>query len=46
MSSAPPRGRHQYRPEWRRDVRNLVITQNMTIDGAVEMLDDWFDPQL
>ena len=22
----------------------LVINQNMTLDGAVEMLDDWFDP--
>jgi dihydrofolate reductase len=27
-------------------VRRLVITQNMTLDGSVEMLDDWFDPQL
>ncbi|AXK46734.1 dihydrofolate reductase family protein [Brachybacterium saurashtrense] len=25
-------------------MRPLVITQNMTVDGAVEMLDDWFDP--
>lgn len=25
-------------------MRKLVITQNITIDGAVEMLDDWFDP--
>lgn len=25
--------------------RTLVITQNVTVDGAVEMLDDWFDPQ-
>ena len=34
----------------RRDVstymRKLVITQNITLDGSVEMLDDWFDPQL
>lgn len=22
----------------------LVITQNVTVDGAVEMLDNWFDP--
>ena len=22
----------------------LVITQNVTADGAVEMLTDWFDP--
>ena len=22
----------------------VVINQNMTLDGAVEMLDDWFDP--
>lgn len=27
-------------------MRNLVITQNVTLDGSVEMLDDWFDPQL
>lgn len=26
-------------------MRQLVITQNQTVDGAVEMLDDWFDPQ-
>lgn len=25
-------------------MRPLVITQNITVDGAVEMLDDWFDP--
>jgi dihydrofolate reductase len=27
-------------------MRKLVITQNMTVDGAVEMLDDWFDPRM
>jgi dihydrofolate reductase len=27
-------------------MRNLIITQNMTLDGSIEMLDDWFDPQL
>ena len=26
-------------------MRTLVITQNVTVDGAVEMLGDWFDPQ-
>jgi dihydrofolate reductase len=26
-------------------VRKLVITQNVTLDGSIEMLDDWFDPQ-
>ena len=26
-------------------MRTLAITQNITIDGAIEMLDDWFDPQ-
>lgn len=26
-------------------MRKLVITQNVTVDGAIEMLDDWFDPQ-
>ena len=25
-------------------MRALVITQNVTVDGAVEMLGDWFDP--
>ena len=24
-------------------MRPLVITQNMTVDGSIEMLDDWFD---
>ncbi|MDN5876702.1 MAG: dihydrofolate reductase family protein [Brevibacterium sp.] len=23
----------------------VIITQNMTLDGRIEMLDDWFDPQ-
>ena len=23
----------------------IIITQNMTLDGRIEMLDDWFDPQ-
>ena len=27
-------------------MRKLVITQNMTLDGSIEMLDDWFDPQM
>jgi len=26
-------------------VRKLVVTQNITVDGSVEMLGDWFDPQ-
>jgi len=26
-------------------LRTLAITQNITVDGAVEMLGDWFDPQ-
>ena len=25
-------------------MRPLVVTQNITVDGVVEMLDDWFDP--
>ncbi|MDN5861635.1 MAG: dihydrofolate reductase family protein [Pseudonocardia sp.] len=25
-------------------MRTLAITQNITVDGAVEMLDSWFDP--
>jgi dihydrofolate reductase len=27
-------------------MRKLVITENLTLDGSIEMLDDWFDPQL
>ena len=27
-------------------MRKLVITQNITLDGSIEMLDDWFIPQL
>lgn len=26
-------------------MRKLVLIQNVTLDGRVEMLDDWFDPQ-
>jgi dihydrofolate reductase len=26
-------------------VRTLVVTQNITADGSIEMLGDWFDPQ-
>ena len=26
-------------------MRTLAITQNVTLDGSIEMLDDWFDPQ-
>jgi dihydrofolate reductase len=26
-------------------VRTLVITQNVTLDGSIEFLGDWFDPQ-
>jgi dihydrofolate reductase len=26
-------------------VRTLAITQNITIDGAIEMIDTWFDPE-
>jgi dihydrofolate reductase len=26
-------------------MRTLAITQNITLDGAIEMLDYWFDPQ-
>lgn len=24
--------------------RTLAVTQNITVDGSIEMLDDWFDP--
>ena len=26
-------------------MRTLAITQNITVDGSIEMLKDWFDPQ-
>ena len=26
-------------------MRRLVVTQNITLDGSIEMLGDWFDPQ-
>jgi hypothetical protein len=26
-------------------MRALAITANITLDGSIEMLDDWFDPQ-
>jgi dihydrofolate reductase len=26
-------------------MRTLAITQNITLDGSIEMLDDWFTPQ-
>lgn len=26
-------------------MRTLAITQNVTVDGSIEMLDDWFEPQ-
>lgn len=26
-------------------MRTLAITQNITVDGSIEMLTDWFDPQ-
>lgn len=25
-------------------MRTLAITQNITVDGSIEMLGDWFDP--
>ena len=26
-------------------MRTLAITENITLDGSIEMLKDWFDPQ-
>jgi hypothetical protein len=26
-------------------VRTLAITKNVTVDGPIELLGDWFDPQ-
>jgi hypothetical protein len=25
-------------------MRTLAVTQNITVDGSIEMLGDWFDP--
>jgi dihydrofolate reductase len=33
------------RENGRRPMRTLAITQNITVDGSIEMLGDWFDPQ-
>ena len=27
-------------------MRKLAITQNIMLDGSIEQIDDWFDPQL
>jgi dihydrofolate reductase len=27
-------------------MRRLVVTENITVDGRIQMLDDWFDPGL
>jgi len=27
-------------------MRKLAVTENVTLDGCIETLDDWFDPQL
>jgi dihydrofolate reductase len=34
---------HQRRKE--KFVRTLAVTQNITADGSIEMITDWFDPQ-
>jgi hypothetical protein len=26
-------------------MRKLVVTENITLDGSIEMLGEWFDPQ-
>ena len=26
-------------------MRTLVVTQNITVDGSIELLGDWFKPQ-
>jgi dihydrofolate reductase len=31
-------------PEERNDVRTLAITENITVDGSIEMITDWFSP--
>jgi hypothetical protein len=33
-----PRARHEVM------AHHLVVTQNTTVDGRIEFLDDWFDP--
>ena len=32
-------------PPKERRARALVVTQNVTVDGSIEMLESWFDPQ-
>jgi dihydrofolate reductase len=27
-------------------MRRLIVTENITVDGRIEMLDDWFDPSV
>src|ERR1700704_5132833 len=46
MTAPPPRCLYMGEDTRRATVRNLVITENITLDGSIEMLDDWFDPQL
>ncbi len=26
-------------------MRKLIVTENITLDGVIEMTGDWFDPQ-
>lgn len=46
MSFAAATGRYRCpaRPIRRNEVRTLAVTQNVTVDGAVEMITGWFDP--
>jgi dihydrofolate reductase len=43
---APESPVYPYNDERDDAMRKLVITQNVTLDGSIEMLDDWFDPLL
>src|SRR4028119_1854276 len=40
----PPAWCRPCTPEERDDMRTLAITQNITVDGSIEMITDWFSP--
>jgi len=46
MNSRSGSGRHWgVAPIGKDPMRTLAITQNITLDGSIEFVDDWFDPQ-
>jgi dihydrofolate reductase len=45
LFSVGPNEAHDVAIPRRPALRTLAITQNITLDGSIEMLGDWFDPQ-